>query len=197
MIEFGRRNASAGGMNLGSISGLSNNSYVQSVFRSAVQDSDLTTANTTSSASQSQDKSQLSPFAQMISNLQQLQQSDPAKYQQVTQQIATNLQSAAATAQANGDSTGAARLDQLAGDFSSASKSGDLPNMGDMAQSLGAHRHGHGHHHAPPASSDSDSTSANQTLSQVLAAYESSSSPSTSLDPMSIVSDTISQSMAN
>jgi hypothetical protein len=197
MIEFGRRNASAGGMNLGSISGLSNNSYVQSVFRSAVQDSDLTTANTTSSASQSQDKSQLSPFAQMMSSLQQLQQSDPTKYQQVTQQIATNLQSAAATAQANGDSAAADRLNQLSGDFSSASKSGDLPNMRDMAQSLGAHRHGHGHHHAPPASSDSDSTSANQTLSQVLAAYESSSSPSTSLDPMSIVSDTISQSMAN
>jgi hypothetical protein len=173
-------------MNLGTLSGLTNNSNVQSVFRSAVQDSGLTTANITSSASQSQDKSQLSPFAQMMSNLQQLQQSDPAKYQQVTQQIATNLQSAAQTAQANGDSAAADRLNQLAGDFSNASKSGDLPKMSDMAQALGAHRHGHGHHHAPPASSDSDSSSASQTLGQVLAAYQNTSSPSTGLDPMSI-----------
>jgi hypothetical protein len=182
-------------MNLGALSGLTNNSSVQSVFRSAVQDSGLTTANTTSSASQSQDNSQLSPFAQMMSDLQQLQKSAPGKYQQVTQQIATNLQSAAQTAQANGDGTAADRLNQLAGDFSSASKSGDLPKMRDMAQALGAHGHGHGHHHAPPASSDSDS--ANQTLSQVLAAYQNTSSPSTGLDPMSIVSDTISQSMAD
>ncbi|HXA49602.1 MAG TPA: hypothetical protein VNV86_04830 [Candidatus Acidoferrum sp.] len=180
-------------MNLGALSGLTNNSNVQSVFRSADQDSGLTTANTTSSASQSRDKSQLSPFAQMMSSLQQLQQSDPAKYQQVTQQIATNLQSAAQTAQANGDSAAADRLNQLAGDFSSASKSGDLPNMRDMGQSLGAHHHGHGRHHAAAASSDS----ASQTLSQVLAAYQNTSSPSTTLDPMSIVSDTISESMAN
>jgi hypothetical protein len=183
-------------MNLGALSSLTNNSNVQSVFRTAVQDSDLTTANTTSSASQSQDKSQLSPFAQMMSNLQQLQQSDPAKYQQVTQQIATNLQSAAQTAQANGDSTAADRLNQLAGDFSSASKSGDLPKIGDMAHALGAHRHGGGHHHAPPPSSDSDPGSASETLSQALAAYQNTSSPTTALDPMSIVSDTITQSMA-
>ena len=184
-------------MNLGTISGLTNNSNVQSIFRSAVQDSGLTTDNTTSSASQSQDNSQLSPFAQTMSDLQHLQQSDPTKYQQVTQQIATNLQSAAQTAQASGDSTTADRLNQLGSDFSSASKSGDLPNLRDMAQTHGAHHHGGGHHHAPSASSDTDPSSASETLSQALAAYQNTSSPSTALDPMSIVSDTISQSMAN
>jgi hypothetical protein len=180
-------------MSLG-INSLTNNSYVQSVFRSAVQDSGLTTANTTSSAAPGQDKSQLSPFAQMMSTLQQLQQSHPAKYQQVTQQIATNLQNAAQTAQSDGDSAAADHLNQLAGDFSSAWKSGDLPNMRDMAKTLGAHRHGHGHHHTTPSSSDPGS--ANQTLSQVLAAYQNSTSQSGALDPMSIVSDTISQSTA-
>jgi hypothetical protein len=180
-------------MTLGSINSLTNNSYVQSVFRSAVLDSGLTTTNTTSSAAQGQDKSRLSPFAQMMSTLQQLRRSDPAKYQQVTQQIASNLQDAAQTAQANGDS--ADRLNQLAGDFSSASKSGDLPNMPDMAKALGGHHHGHGHHHV--AAANSDASSANQTLSQVLAAYENNTSANGALDPMSIVSDTISQSMGD
>jgi hypothetical protein len=48
------------------------------------------------------DNSQLSPFAQVLNTLQQLQQTNPTEYQQVTQQIATNLQSAAQTAQSQG-----------------------------------------------------------------------------------------------
>jgi hypothetical protein len=56
--------------------------------------------------------SQLSPFAQILSSLQQLQQSNPSPYQQVTQQIATNLQKAK-TAQSEGDTTAANQLKQL------------------------------------------------------------------------------------
>jgi hypothetical protein len=57
--------------------------------------------------------SQLSPFAQILSGLQQLQQSNPSPYQQATQQIATNLQKAK-TAQSEGDTTAANQLKQLA-----------------------------------------------------------------------------------
>ena len=49
----------------------------------------------------------------------------------------------------------------------------------------------------PPPERAVLSTIAAQPLSQALAAYQNTSSPSTALDPMSIVSDTISQSMAN
>jgi hypothetical protein len=78
-------------------------------------------------ASSQSDSTQLSPFAQLVSALQQLQQSDPTKYAQVTQQIATNLQSAAQTAQSQGNSTAANQLTQLASDFSNASQSGQIP----------------------------------------------------------------------
>jgi MOSC domain-containing protein YiiM len=56
-------------------------------------------------------------------------------------------------------------------------------NMRDMAKALGGHHHGHRHHHAGP--------------SQALAAYQSNTSQTGALDPMSIASDTISQSIAD
>ena len=110
--------------------------------------------NASSPVAQPPDNSRLSPFAQLMSTLQKLQQSDPAKYQQVTQQIATNLQSAAQTAQTAGNTTAATQLNQLATDFTNASKSGQLPNIQDLAQAVGGH-HRH-HHHAHAASADSD-----------------------------------------
>jgi hypothetical protein len=94
----------------------------------------------------------LSRFAQMLSSLQQLQQSDPAKYQQVTSQIATNLQTAAKAATADGNTSKAAELNQLANDFTNASQNNTLPNIQDLAQAAhGAHSHHHHHAHAAPA----------------------------------------------
>jgi hypothetical protein len=83
------------------------------------------------------DSGQLSPFAQLVSTLQQVQQQNPAEYQQLTQQIAVNLQSAAQTAQASGDSPQANQLGQLATDFTNASGTGQLPNLQDLAQAVG------------------------------------------------------------
>lgn len=94
------------------------------------------------------DNSQLSPFAQALQQLQQLQQSDPAKYQQVTQQIATNLQSAAQNAQSQGNTTRADHLNQLATDFTNASKTGQPMNPQDFGNALGGHHHHHHHGHA-------------------------------------------------
>ena len=119
---------------MGSINNLSS-SYLQSVLNNVLQSSGLTT-NTTgnsvnsaavSSVALQSDNGQLSPFAQLMSTLQQLQQSDPTKYQQVTQQIATNLQSAAQTAQADGNTTAANQLNQLATDFTNASTERPTP----------------------------------------------------------------------
>ncbi len=190
-------------MSIGSINPLSN-SYLQSILTSAVQGAGLT-ANATgnnrsgidalSSVAPQPDNSRLSPFAQLMSELQQLQQSDPAKYRQVTQQIATNLQSAAQTAQADGNTTAATQLNQLAGDFTSASTSGQLPNIQDLAKAIrGGHHH---HHHAHAAAADSDSTSsgasasASQTPSPLLAAFQTGGAQSAAVNPMSIIMQTL------
>ena len=137
------------------------------------------------------DTSQLSSFAQSVGTLQQLQESDPPKYQQVTQQIATNLQSAAQAAPSSGNSTAASQLKQLVTDFLTASKTGQLPNFQDLAQAVAGHHHHH--HHAAPAASDSSSTDstsggggANQTVNQLL------SPPSEALNPLAIIQKTLS-----
>jgi hypothetical protein len=196
---------------MGSIANLSS-SYLQSVLGTALQGVGLTnntTANSLSSTGVSSaallpDSGQLSPFAQLMSMLQQLQQSDPSKYQQVTQQIATNLQSAAQSAQANGNSTAANQLNQLSTDFSSASKSGQLPNVQDLAQAIrGGHHHHHHHAHAASADPDGDSSansssswssssSTNQTLSQILSAFHTKEAQNDSLNPTAIILNTLS-----
>src|ERR1035438_1122289 len=71
------------GMSTSSINPL-NNSYLQSILSSALQSAGVSSNSTSStSSSQTTDSGQLSPFAQMLSTLQQLQQSNPTEYQQV------------------------------------------------------------------------------------------------------------------
>ena len=185
---------------------------LQSALSTALQSVGLT-GNTTptgksslsaSSATGQPDTSQLSPFAQLMNTLQQLQQTNPAKFAQVTQQIATNLQSAAQTATSSGNTAAASQLNQLATDFSNASTSGQLPNVQDLAKAMGG---GHHHHHASSASDSSStassassaatsssslSSSASQALSQLFSAFQSNSAPSASTDPMSIIMSTLS-----
>ncbi len=119
--------------------------YVPSVLATALQKVGLSAGATSTASAAGQDSGGLSPLAQTLSELQQLQQSDPAKYQQVTQQIAANLESAAQTATANGNTAAASQLSTLATDFTNASQSGQLPNVKDLAQAL--HAGGHHHHH--------------------------------------------------
>lgn len=195
---------------MGSINHLSN-SYLQSILNSTLQGSGLTAntaANSPGSASLgSQDNSQLSPFAQLLTTLQQLEQSNPTQYKQVTAQIATNLESAAKTAQSEGNTAAATELNQLSTDFTNASTSGQLPNIQDLAQATGAtgaHGHHHHHHHASSSdanssSSDSSSSTANTTsasstdpLSQLLSAFQTNANQSNSLNPMNIILNTLS-----
>ena len=183
---------------MGLINNLSSN-YLQSILGNLSSGSaSNTTANTasgldTSSIALQPDNQQLSPFAQMLSQLQQLQQTDPAKYQQVTGQIATNLESAAQTAQTDGNSTLAAQLNKLATDFTNASQSGQLPNIQDLAQAASGHHHHH-HHHAEPASGDdgnsSSTSSASQALTQLLSGLQSGTQDA-STDPTKIILNTL------
>src|SRR5580704_17297731 len=152
------------GMSTSSINNLSNN-FLQTILGSAIHGTGP--ANNTgagaaaATAFEQPDNGQLSPFAQLLNTLQQLQESNPTQYQQVTQQVATNLTAAAKTATTDGNTQAAAQLTQLATDFTTASQTGQLPNIQDLAQATGAgnggevggagghhHHHGGGHHHA-------------------------------------------------
>jgi G3E family GTPase len=180
---------------MGSISSLSSSSLLQSILQSVLQKA---TSSSTTSTSQS-DSSQLSPLANILGELQNLQQTNPTQYQQVTQQIATNLQSAAKTDTSNGNTAGANQLNQLATDFTNASASGQLPNLQDLAQAIGgAGSGGHHHHHHSDSSSDSSSsstasTSQSQALLQLISAYQSNStsSQSNSTNPLTIIQNTL------
>jgi len=147
---------------------------------------------------------QLSPFAQLLSTLQQLEQSNPTQYQQVTQQIATKLQSAAATDTKNGNSAQAAQLTTLSKDFSTASQNGQLPNAQDLASALGGA--GHHHFHGQASSADSASSSStgsasslgtNAALQQLLASFGSQNNQASSTNPMSIIMSTLSSAGVN
>jgi hypothetical protein len=193
--------------------------YIQSLIGNTISSATNTTSTTNgsssvsqSSLSQPQDANQLSPFAQILSTLQQLQQSNPTEYQQVTSQIATNLQSAAKTATTDGDTSQANELNQLATDFQSASQNNTLPNVQDLAQALSGHGHHHHGYHTQSSSGDSSGTSTNtpssngtstpagsssssDPLSQLLSAFfanQTSASQNTSLDPLTIINSTLS-----
>ncbi len=190
---------------MSAISNLSSN-ILQSVLSTALQGTGLTTKAPQNSATGMRaplDNSQLSPFIQMMSTLDQLHQSDPAKYKQVTQQIATNLQSAAQTAQADGNSAAASELNQIASHFTNASNTGQFPTIQELAQAIAGHHHHHHAHAAPPdpnASSDtgsgSSSTSSGNTPSQsaspLLSAFQANGTQNDSLNPMSIILKTLS-----
>lgn len=196
---------------MGSISSINNlsNSYLQSILNAGLQNTGAagkSHSNTGTSSLTSQPESgQLSPFAQVMSTLQQLQESNPAEFGQVTGQIATNLQSAAKTAQADGNSTQATQLNQLASDFTGASQSGQVPNIQDLAQALGGGGHHHHHFHGSMHSDSDSSTSSDSTTSssstsqmnQLLAAFQTNSTANESLDPMAIIANTLSSAGVN
>ncbi len=208
-------------MNISSLS-TNSNSWIQQLESAAFsalnssQNNASGTSGTSGSTSMPQDGSpQLSPFAQIMSTLQQLQQSNPTEYSQVTQQIASGLQSASQQAQASGNSSEAQQLSTLANDFTNASTSGQLPNVSDLAQAIGG---GHHHHHhegsggsssstssssgssssSSSASGSSSSSSTNsstnssapQSLSELFGAYANNSSQSEALNPLNIIMNT-------
>ncbi len=204
---------------MSSINNTLSSSYLQSILSNSLQDTAPISGQNNNAAkasgtsiTQPADSGQLSPLSQLMSTLQQLQQSDPAKYAQVTGQIATNLESAAQAAQANGNTSAATQLNALATDFSKASSTGQLPDIKDLAQAVGGHHGHHGHHaHAAP-STDSDgstdttstdpfattSATTNTPLNQFLASLQStgggnggSGSQHDSLNAGAIISSTL------
>jgi hypothetical protein len=85
---------------MSSISGLSSN-HLQPVQQTSSGGN--APAKTARNGGGKSDTGQLSPLAQATSTLEQLQQNDPVRYRQATQQIAQNLNNASQTAQAQGN----------------------------------------------------------------------------------------------
>ena len=185
------------GMSISPLNPLST-SYLQTILGTAMNVAGLSPSqsNNVSSSTPHFDTGNLSPFSELLSTLQQLQQSNPSQYQQVMQQIATNLQTAAQTMTSQGNTAAANELTQLSKDFSQASQNNQLPNVQDLAQAIGGHHHHHHHFHASSnssnnGSSDSSNNSSNSTLNQLLSLFQSSAAQSNALDPASIIENTL------
>jgi hypothetical protein len=85
----------------------------------------------------------ISPLAQFLSRLQQIQQQNPVRFKQVAENVATRLQKAAQNAQSSGNTAHASELNQLAAEFQNSAQTGQLPSIQDLQQVLGGH---HGSH---------------------------------------------------
>jgi dienelactone hydrolase len=90
-----------------------------------------------------------SGFVQVLTTLQRLQQSDRDRYQQMTAQVAADLQTAAERTPEAAD-----QLLQLAKDFTEASKTGRLPNVENLARAIDGHLYPVAH--TPAIASESD-----------------------------------------
>jgi hypothetical protein len=75
---------------------------------------------------------QLSPVGSLLNQLQQVLQSNPAKFAKVTAAISTKLQKAAVQVQANGDAGLANKLNALAQTFQTASQTGQMPSLSSL-----------------------------------------------------------------
>jgi len=103
------------------------------------------------------DSPSISPAASFLSMLQQVQQQNPSLFKQLTSQIAARLQTEAKTMTAQGNSSEASQLNQLAAEFQNSSTTGQLPAAQALQQAgLGAH---HGHYGHPHAGGSNDTQS--------------------------------------
>jgi len=71
----------------------------------------------------------ISPLAQFLSRLQQMQQQDPQRFKEVAAGLAAKLRNAGLRAQSRGDSPRATQLGQLATEFQQAAQSGRMPDL--------------------------------------------------------------------
>ena len=76
-----------------------------------------------------------SPFAQMLTELQQLEQANPGQYAKLAHQISTNLSSAASKAQGQGNASLANQLTALSNDFATSSASAATSGGGTSSSS--------------------------------------------------------------
>jgi len=134
--------------------------------------------------SRGSDKTKLSKLGELMSKLQDLESSDPAKAKQVLTSIASAL-----TEKANAAGSNDPHLQELADKFTEAAKTGDLSGLKPKG---GAHHHrpeGPPPTPAPSATSDAAAKAAT-TASRKTASYTQSDNPLAQLE--SVISDALS-----
>jgi hypothetical protein len=128
------------------------------------QNSQTQNTGTASLSGAGKDATDLSNPAQFLSELKQLSTQDPADFKSITAQIAQQLSTAA---QNSNDPNQAAFLKTLAGNFQSASQTGDFSSLFPQAQAHGHHHHGY----SPQSGSDISSSNTQDTLSSIFSSY--------------------------
>lgn len=132
---------------------------------------------TTSGAAGSTDRTQLTKLGELMSKLQDLESTDPAKAKQVLTSIASSL-----TAQANSAGNTDPHLQELADKFTTAANTGDLSGL----KPHGGHHHHQAEAQATPAPGDA------QAASSKTASYAQSGS-----DPRSQLASIISNALSS
>ena len=120
------------------ISSINNNSALSQLLANQAG----ATSTAASSGSVPTDSSAISSFANLMSELQQLQQNDPTKFKAVMADIASTLKTDAQ----NATGSHASALNNLAAKFDQAAQTGQMPNLQPQGQQ-GAGGHHHHHHH--------------------------------------------------
>lgn len=138
------------------ISALSN--ILPSLFQTGMSSSNANRSNAASpvSTSLAQDASStISPLANFLSQLQQLDQQNPTEFKQVAANIGQQLTTEATAAEAQGNTAQANQLNQLASVFNSSAQTGQVPNAQQLQQG-GFSGHHHHHHHGGGFSSQTN-----------------------------------------
>jgi hypothetical protein len=95
-----------------------------------------TSTSPASSTAQPAGTASISPLAQFLSKLQQIQQQSPSQYKSVASNIASRLQKAAQKVQSSGDTAQAGQLGQLATLFQNSAQSGQVPTAQALEQAF-------------------------------------------------------------
>lgn len=157
-------------MSITSIQGSSAAQYISAITSG-------TTSQTSATSATGSDGSTISPQADLMNKLKQLQETDPAEFKAVTQQISDQLKTEA------GNATGsqADSLNKMSANFAAASSSGTMaalqPQQGAQSGSSGGHHHHH--HHGGGGGASSAIQNALTLVDQALGVSSSSSPTAT------------------
>jgi hypothetical protein len=133
---------------------------------------------------------QISGPGQLFSRLQQLAETDPAKFKEVAQNIADQMHQAA-----SGSDQRAKFENQLADKFAQAAQTGDLSPFQSQAGGESGHAQGHHHHHHHSGGHDGSNSIASilsnalDQVNQALATSTTPASASSSADTTSASAD--------
>jgi hypothetical protein len=108
------------------ISSISNSSQTYSVGNLSSVTSSSKTSSTNGAA---KDSSATSELATLMKQLESLEKTDPAKFKEISAEVANKLEEAAKTAADNGDSQNAGALNDMAAKFTTASETGKMPDL--------------------------------------------------------------------